>query len=562
MQRISRRDFVRRVGCGVGCATALTACGQVDRRARAADAGATVRGDPATTYDPNLYLFVDDHWIERRDYVDRVLHQARPLPAPVVWPDDPRHEEDAAWGNVLREPDGTFRMWYATLMLGHAGGGHHEMARAGVWGRADDFGFYPRSRADVVQTNAVLGKYAESSDGRSWAKPELGLVELRGSTRNNIVLNGTIAANQTGGALTNFDGWTVVRDDHETDSNRRYKMVAHWESIHCHDNKDISGFLGRPEAALKRFHAARGKYLTCSRDGLRWDQPLERIDFPDGNGDRFLIVRDHRNERWFGYSRAASHAAAAFSFSQNLSDWSSPEVEPLVTAKSIGDLKVECLVPFNYGRQDLGVPVAMDKDRSMLQGARAMVPYLATHHDGESWSFVGQEREPLIPKGPPSSYYASGAVPLHNEPFIVGDELLIFFNAFARYQDPPSRYGSRSIGIATLRRDGFVGLVHRASAGTGAVVTKEVVVDGPRLELNVEAAPTAGRVEVAVLSPEGTVVPGYDFDSVVPLEVDSVRASVTWAGRNGTADLMGKRVKLAMRLRGDVTLYAFAFAGR
>jgi hypothetical protein len=61
---------------------------------------------------------------------------------------------------------------------------------------------------------------------------------------------------------------------------------------------------------------------------------------------------------------------------------------------------------------------------------------VAAVRTGGEWHWV-ENREPLIPFGPPGSYYATGAVPLHNEPFVVGDELLIFFNAFSRNQAEP-----------------------------------------------------------------------------------------------------------------------------
>ncbi|MBC8357036.1 MAG: hypothetical protein H8E66_34125, partial [Planctomycetes bacterium] len=67
---------------------------------------------PRTTHDANLYLFVDDHWIEKQQGVTRVFNQAQPLDQPIIAPDDPKTETDCAWGNVIREADGKFRLWY------------------------------------------------------------------------------------------------------------------------------------------------------------------------------------------------------------------------------------------------------------------------------------------------------------------------------------------------------------------------------------------------------------------------------------------------------------------
>ena len=259
---------------------------------------------PRTTHDANLYLFVDDYWIESQQGLTRIHNRARPLDQPIVWPDNPQAETDCAWGNVIREPDGRFRLWYVTMTMGHNGAGPHEIAGAGVWGRGEDFTFRPRSDADRPAVESMLGKYAESEDGIHWRKPKLGLIEYRGSKENNIVLTGRRAAEQTDGALTNFDGYTILRDEREANPDRRYKMIAHWESVHFWDNHPVSGSLGRPQAFIDRCAAARGEYITYSPDGLRWEQPLERLaSLPTAGGDRLLVVPDHRHQRWMAYVR-------------------------------------------------------------------------------------------------------------------------------------------------------------------------------------------------------------------------------------------------------------------
>lgn len=134
---------------------------------------------PRTTHDANLYLFIDDHWIEKQRGVSRVYNQAQPLDQPIIAPDDPKTETDCAWGNVIREADGKFRLWYYTMTMGHNNAGPHEMATAGVWGRGDDFTFRPRSDADHPDVESMLGKYAESDDGIKWRKPKVGFTQER-----------------------------------------------------------------------------------------------------------------------------------------------------------------------------------------------------------------------------------------------------------------------------------------------------------------------------------------------------------------------------------------------
>ncbi len=511
----------------------------------------SVAPDPLMTHDPNLYLFVDEHWIATQEGVRRVVNHPKPLKEPVVWPEDPKAEADCAWGNVIREPNGKFRMWYCTAMMGHKGRGPHEMAKAGVWGRGDDFTFRPRSAADVRPEETMLGKYAESDDGIHWTKPKLNLIELRGSRANNIILNGYRAAQQTGGALTNFDGYSILRDDAEKNPNRRYKMIAHWESVHCWDNHAVSGSLGRPKERIDRHWAARAEYITYSPDGLRWEQPLERLEtLPTRGGDRLLVVPDHRHQRWMAYVRTGGHAYPSFSYSRDLVNWSPPDEAKQITPQTVQAPAVECMIPFNYGNQDLGFPCGMHKAKGVLP------VMLSARQEGGKWNWV-HNRDPWIPFGPPGSYCSTGIVPLHNEPFIVGDELLIFFNAFSRSPDKPCPFGARTIGVAKLRRDGFAGLTAADSDTPGTLTTRPITVKGDALQINVEQR-GKGEVKVALLDEAGKIIPGFGFDESNPITQDAVRAQVNWKNAF-VRSLNNRQLRVRVSISGGAVLYAIAF---
>jgi len=72
-----------------------------------------------------------------------------------------------------------------------------------------------QNTVNYERTNCCIC-YATSSDGETWEKPELGLVEFNGSRKNNIV------------QLDAPGLWStcaVIFDEDEPDANRRYKMV-------------------------------------------------------------------------------------------------------------------------------------------------------------------------------------------------------------------------------------------------------------------------------------------------------------------------------------------------
>jgi len=153
-------------------------------------------------------------------------------------------------------------------------------------------------------------------------------------------------------------------------------------------------------------------------------------------------------------------------------------------------------------------------------------------------------------------------VPLHNEPLIVGDEMLIYFNAFSYNQEPPCPQGSRSIGVARMRRDAFVGLASASRSQAvprtqGHLITRPVTVTGPRLYLNMEQRQGNGSVMVALLDPEGVEIAGFTMDDAVTLEADAVRLPVEWKTGADARELLGRQVKLKIVLSGDVVIYAF-----
>ena len=100
-------------------------------------------------------LFVDDVLVAEMSGLTRSIHACEKLEQPVITADKPWEgtaddQRVYIYGTVLRESEtGLFRMWYN-------------------------------------QGSYVL--YATSEDGLQWEKPELGLIEIKGSKANNCVL--------------------------------------------------------------------------------------------------------------------------------------------------------------------------------------------------------------------------------------------------------------------------------------------------------------------------------------------------------------------------------------
>jgi hypothetical protein len=306
---------------------------------------------------------------------------------------------------------------------------------------------------------------------------------------------------------------------------------------------------------MDRFAAARGKYITYSPDGIIWDRPLERLKV-DGDSDRCLVARDARHGRWWLNNRPpVGYNAAGLATSTDLVNWSATEpVLPRGKAKDHPD--VESLVPFNYGNQDLGFLITQIK----RPGRTQLASFLVSHHDDGAWTRIANvPNEPFIPAGPPGSHYTNGAVILHNGPIVAGDELLFYFNGFSYDADPPCPKGSRTIGLAKLRRDGFSGLHAASDAGErlGTLTTRPLRLSGHHLYVNVEQRSPAGRLRAAVLDKSGAPLPGFTLDECMPVESDKVRAPVRWREQADIRRLAGREVRLQLELSGGAVLYAF-----
>ena len=495
-------------------------------------------------YDPSLHLFIDDV------HIRNTFAMKREFFAPVKQ-EEPAFEDIAgravAWGCAMREVDGRFRCWYQSCVLGNV----HEMAVAEVWGRGQDYGFYPErfdNACPEAQTSVL--SYAESEDGFRWHKPELGLVDWRGSRANNILLDGTGAAAQFAGAVTGIDGPSVVRDEQAPET-ERYKLLAHMQTSHCFDNRLAK--LDRPQADIDRFLTVRGKFLTTSPDGIHWQNPLQKIK--ECLGDYSGVVRDERNSRWWYNERPPvwPHIpflrAAGLCVSDDLTRW--PEVAEQVVAPGEYEewgqrYENHGMTPFNYGDQDLGYLEISIKGFPVAN-------VLLTHRDGGPWQRANGDA-PLISLGQTGNYDELIVNATRNAPLVCGDQLVVLFNARSRGQADTSKFKGAMrgvMGLAVLRLDGFAGMVvdqpaaarHGSPAG---LQTQPLAVTQDNLEINIEGH--QGTAKVSLLDEGAVPIEGFEEEESLPAAEDGVRAPVRWREHANIKALRGRKVMVQVRL--------------
>lgn len=503
-------------------------------------------------FDPALHLFIDDFHIRTVFGLKRTFGSLEKMSQPVL-EDIP--DRRSAWACVLREPDGLFRMWYQTVFKESV----HDIATAGVWGRGDEYGYFPdRHDNPVLETQTSGVSYAESNDGLQWHKPELGLYEWRGNKKNNIVLDGSHAATQFDGALTNMDTVSVIRDESDPDPLRRYKLICHWETIHVWDNWVSQ--LDRSEENIKRFWAARAKYLTVSPDGIHWNPKLTRIKECAGGGDYAGVTIDERNNRYWFSDRApvglpeVRYRSAGLCSSPDLYKW--PETVEMVFSPSAHEdygqrYEHHGMVPFNYGDQDLCF-------LEYSLGGSVIAGILGTHRDNERWQRANGDT-PVLNISPKGSFDDTSVAVTRNAPFRIEDRLLFFYRGTHAGKNLDSCLHTSHIGAASLRLDGFAAMevdsqFVRQAELPAMLISTAVKVRENKLQINISDHGQSARV--GLLSEDMQPIPGFELEACLALPEDAVRATVHWREQQSTETLIDKKVHLLIQMDAG-KLYAF-----
>lgn len=459
-------------------------------------------------YDPQLgagrELFLDDVRIESAYHVARVVHPATTTTRPVLRADKPWESSAYIYGSVFKVGD-LYRMWYTAY-------------------------------ADV-EPNYFNG-YAESKDGLNWTKPELGLVDYKGSKANNLLaLQGTVAYNP------------------DAPPERRYALL---------------GFQGgKPNDTM-------GYYVSFSADGLTWTPRTEKPQLLDGDvsnisydsvGKQYIAVI---KKRMFTARTPGVYERSAFvSTSPDALTWTPPRLAVMGDyaddgyAESIGGLEAQIygMPVVRYESTYVGFPwmlYILNYTFGTAAGAGdgPVDIQLASSRDLQRWSRPTRTR--VIEPGAPGSWNAGATYTAAN--ILVDDEkITMYYGAFnlghggSDMRDPGRGRNVAHTGMATWRRDGWVSLTNAALPDglgqPGIVTTKPLKFDGATLHVN---AVVHGSLKIEVLD----AASGATIAESAPIAGDALDAKVTWANGKSLADAAGREVKFRFSLVGG-DLYSY-----
>ena len=194
-------------------------------------------------------LFVDDYLIESMTNTRQIMNPAvKVLHNPIIRAERPWEGTHVALQNVIYDDvDQIFRMWY------------HPSRHVGR--RQDD---------RIVMTDLYEGPrhatcLATSEDGIHWERPELGLVEFNGSTKNNL-----LPPHSTMPELfppERRPGFQFFEDRHEKDAGKRFKgLIRTFGAMAL----DPDGQEASPAATKSAVPPGMKFHLYYSPDGMEW----------------------------------------------------------------------------------------------------------------------------------------------------------------------------------------------------------------------------------------------------------------------------------------------------
>ena len=477
-------------------------------------------------------LFIDRRFFDRASGVALRMNPPYQSPEPLLRADRSWEAQGiGGYNTVLREGENRFRLWYAAQM-----------------------------KSGLPQEGAGRLCYAESEDGVSWHKPDLGLVSFQGSTANNIVA--PLDERQS------LQGATVYMDE-RAPAEARYRL---WTKFQPRDDEIAAG-------------AKPGLWAMHSPDGLHWTCDDDQPNPPEQMCDtQNVLFWDDRLELYVGYTRVHEtqrrdeaaemklgkrYRSVGRITSPDFRTWSQPTL--IVLEGDALDLNAP-LPPASVDRPQVDFYTNAVYKHPEADDAYFMMPaayyhweqsdapatmdvQLLTSWDGIRWERQG-DRAPFLRRGFDGGP-AGGMIMANVWPVNTDAETWIYYSGRGNKHNDESRDGANTgLFRAVLRRDGFVS----ADAGLtgGEFTTPPLDFAGDELELNVDCG-GGGWLLVELQDAEGRALEGYGLKECETVTANAIKSRVTWKGADRRIAVTTKPVRMRVVMR-SAKLYSFRFS--
>ena len=432
------------------------------------------------------------------------------------------------YGSVIRE-DGRFRMWYVAF---------------------DD------DTANKVASARWRAAYAESTDGLRWTKPDLGLVEYHGNTKNNLIA--------TDPAPLGFVNLKVLADPDDPDPQRRYKISTHVYFRHNTRLGTLAPFTSADGLHWKLVKDARPKNAEL----LEKDRVLPPIHFePSGglykwNGCYYACGQNAMNA-----TRPYQGRVTRMYHSADFVHWS-----PMQT---IGFVRLPQYVPLGPGRSLEGEQT--HEGISVWNRRNLLVGLVGLWHGAREWKDITIDlgfvvsndglnfREPahewtFLKHGDDGAWDQGGV--LQGQGFEnIGEQTFVYYGSWdpRHSKDSPARGG---VGIATLPRDRFGELVvEEAGKGPGdyqvPAITSEFTTTvlpvaarkAHRFFLNADGLGTDATLKIELLDDQEKPLPGYSGADSALVRQNGFQTPIAWRDKAELLDLP-ERIRIHVTFEG------------
>ena len=487
-------------------------------------AAAAGPAEDAIDIDVGRQLFVDDHLVESVTGVVRHWNRPTKCDDPVVWPGN---------GAAPKVTDGSASRTEPVNLTCATDGGlwwDPTRKRYRLWYQADWLG-------DIC--------YAESDDGIAWRYPDLGIVP--GTNRifeNDVIDSWTVTPNYA--AENPYADWKL-----HISAPGGFTEDRLWSSTDGIHFAPVALAGHSNDRSTSYYDPFRGVWVFSLRNYRKDSVKRCRSYFASrtfgGEGCRW---------RWTGWQ---ARPVDAFRDAPAPEDW----------LAATNGVRRE-LYSFNavaYESVMLGVMEILYNTRGdNADCAKAGLPKQTGLHF--CFSRDGKKYEPrtdadIAPCGWGSGKWDTGYLSCISGICVIRDERLCFYYSGLRGDGLRTgretasawhrngMYSNGAIGLATLRRDGFAGMV---ADGRGELLTRPVVFSGRHLFVNAECR--FGSVAAEAVGEDGQPIPGFSrADCSAFAHGDSTRKELVFKGGD-LSTLAGRKVRFRFLLHCG-TLYAF-----
>lgn len=481
------------------------------------------RKEPAVDISVGRQLFVDDFLVEEATNVVRHWNKPAKMEDPVVWPGGGAAPKSVDGSSGAKEGDGV------NLTCATDGGLWWDPTRRKfrLWYQADWLG-------DIC--------YAESDDGLKWDYPDLGIVP--GTNRifeHDIIDSWNVTPNYA--AANPYDDWKL-----HISKPGGYTEDGLWESRDGirFESVGLAGFSG--DRSTSYYDPFRAVWVFSLRD-YKKDASRYR---------RYFASRDFGGEkcRWAFWGKKPM--PESYKDLEKPEDWLAVTNVPRKQLYSFDAVAYESLM---LGVMEILYNTSGDNaDCDKVGLPKKTCLHFCFSRDGKTYE--PRTEADIAPEGWGSGKWDTGYLSAVGGICVIRDERLWFYYSGLRGDGervkkggvPWQRrgmYSNGAIGVATLRRDGFAGMVADAR---GELLTKPVVFCGKHLFVNAECR--FGSVAAEIVGEDGKAVDGFSFDDCTAFaKADSTKTELRFRGGD-LAALAGKPVRFRFRIHCG-TLYSF-----